>query len=166
MRETLDTYCIRTGNQTLLDQWDSQQNDPYTPQTVTYGSKKKMWWRCKEGHAWKASIYTRTGSGTGSPYCAGRKVLPGFNDLASTEPQIALQWHPGLNGSLTPEMVTSGTRRKVWWQCPEGHVWKAAIYSRTGQKKCGCPVCAGHIGRERLNRYQNILIEGKETIQI
>ena len=41
MRETLDTYCIRTGNQTLLDQWDSQQNDPYTPQTVTYGSKKK-----------------------------------------------------------------------------------------------------------------------------
>lgn len=46
-------------------------------------------------------------------------------------------------GSLTPEMVTAGSRKKVWWECPLGHVWKAAIYSRTGKKKCGCPVCAG-----------------------
>lgn len=82
-------------------------------------------------------------NGTGCPYCTNKKVLAGFNDLATVEPRIAAEWHPTLNGSLTPEMVTAGSRKKVWWECPLGHVWKAAIYSRTGKKKCGCPVCAG-----------------------
>ena len=44
-----------------------------------------------------------------------------------------------------PAKVTCGSRKKVWWQCPEGHVWKAAIYARAGPQKCGCPVCAGRV---------------------
>lgn len=40
--------------------------------------------------------------GGGCPYCAGRKVLPGFNDLASKSPDVAAQWNPALNGGLTP----------------------------------------------------------------
>ena len=43
-----------------------------------------------------------------SPYCAGRKVLAGFNDLATLAPEVACQWHTTLNGSLTPDMVTAG----------------------------------------------------------
>ena len=58
------------------------------------------------------------------------------------------QWMPVLYGMLTPRMVTTGSRKKVWWECPLGHVWKAAIYSRTGAKKCGCPVCAGKTGKK------------------
>ena len=75
----------------------------------------------------------------------GAMVLPGFNDLGTVEPEVARQWHPALNGTLTPELVTAGARRKVWWECDQGHVWKAAIYSRTGAQKCGCPVCAGRV---------------------
>ena len=60
-------------------------------------------------------------------------------------PEIAAQWHPTLNGNLTPAMVTAGSRKKVWWICSEGHVWKAAIYSRGGKQKTGCPVCAGKV---------------------
>ena len=48
-----------------------------------------------------------------------------------------------LNGALTPQMVTAGSHKKIWWRCPENHVWKAVVYSRTGPKRCGCPVCAG-----------------------
>lgn len=95
----------------------------------------------------------RAASGSGCPYCAGRKVLAGFNDLATREPLLAKQWHPKLNGSLTPEMVTPGSHRKVWWQCHEGHAWRAVIYSRTGPKRSGCPVCAGRV-RERKERYE------------
>jgi len=72
-------------------------------------------------------------------------VLKGFNDLATTAPKIAAQWHPELNGSLTPQMVTAGSRKKIWWHCAEGHVWKAVVYSRAGVQKSGCPVCAGRI---------------------
>lgn len=77
------------------------------------------------------------------PLLCGRKALAGFNDLATLAPEVAAQWYWTLNGSLTPEQVTAGSRRKVWWECPYGHVWKAAIYSRTGEQHSGCPVCAG-----------------------
>ena len=88
-------------------------------------------------------------SGAGCPYCAGKRVLAGFNDLATLCPEIAAQWDPSLNGALTPEMVMPGSHQKVWWRCPEGHVWKAAVFSRTGKQKCGCPVCAGNVRREK-----------------
>lgn len=127
----------------LAAEWDCEKNGTLTPQQVTPSSNRKVWWRCEKGHSYAAVIASRTVRGTGCPYCANRKVLPGFNDLETVEPKIAEQWHPTLNGNLTPGMVTAGSHRRVWWQCPEGHVWKAVIYSRAGPQKCGCPVCAG-----------------------
>ena len=54
-------------------------------------------------------------------------VQKGFNELAAKAPDVAAQWHPTLNGNLTPEMVTPGSHRRVWWQCPLGHTWKAFV---------------------------------------
>ena len=127
----------------LAAQWDGERNGPLAPDRVAPYSNRKVWWRCPRGHAYQAAVSARTYRGTGCPYCAGKKVLSGFNDLAALHPRIAAQWHPVLNGALTPEMVTAGSRRAVWWQCPEGHVWKARVHTRTGPQRCGCPVCAG-----------------------
>lgn len=150
----------------IAAQWHPVKNGNLTPQQVTPNSNRKVWWRCGKGHDYRAVVAARTVSGSGCPYCAGRKVLPGFNDLATLEPNVALQWHAALNGTLTPRMVTTGSRRKVWWECSQGHVWKAAIYSRTGPKKCGCPVCAGRVSKQRLARYRAALAEAKEVMQI
>ena len=111
-------------------------------------SSAMTWWRCDKGHSFPMRVAFRTTREQSCPYCARRKVLAGYNDLATVEPRIAAEWHPTLNGSLTPEMVTAGSRKKVWWECPLGHVWKASIYPRTGAKKCGCPVCAGKTRRK------------------
>ena len=73
-------------------------------------------------------------------------------------------WPPGTpwwrrNGTRpstaasTPQMVTAGSHKKVWWRCPENHVWKAVIYSRTGPKHCGCPVCAGKVSGRNQAQY-------------
>ena len=126
----------------IAAQWDRGRGG-LTPEAVSAYSNRKAWWRCEKGHSWQAVIAGRTKRGTGCPYCAGRKALPGFNDLATLHPDIAAQWHPTLNGGLTPEQVTAGARRAVWWRCPLGHVWKARVHSRTGRQHCGCPVCAG-----------------------
>lgn len=133
----------------IAAQWHPTRNEGLTPGQVTPQANRKVWWRCDLGHAYRAAVSARTVGGSGCPYCSGRKVLPGFNDLSTKEPEVAKQWHPTLNGTLTPEMVTAGSHRKVWWECDLGHVWKAAIYSRTGPKKCGCPVCAGHVSQKR-----------------
>ena len=129
----------------LAAQWHPTKNGSLTPQQITPCSNRKVWWRCELGHDYQACVSSRTANGSGCPYCAGRKVLPGFNDLATLAPELARQWHPTLNGTLTPDMVTTGSRRKVWWQCDQGHVWKSVIYSRAGSRQCGCPVCAGRV---------------------
>lgn len=141
----------------IAAQWHTEKNGTLTPQQVTPYVNRKVWWKCELGHSYQAMVAARTMSGTGCPYCAGRKVLPGFNDLATLYPEIAKQWHPTLNGTLAPDNVTVGSHRKVWWQCAEGHVWQAVIYTRTGVKKCGCPVCAGRVKRTKNERYQKII---------
>lgn len=139
---------------TIAAQWHSTKNAPLKPQQVTPNSNKKVWWRCEKGHEYQAAVSARIMHGSGCPYCSGRKVLPGFNDLATLQADVAKQWHGTLNGTLTPQMVTTGSHRKVWWECEQGHVWQAVIYSRTGPQKCGCPICGGRVSVKRLNRYQ------------
>ncbi len=137
-------------------QWHPEKNGPLTPEQVSPYSNRRVWWLCPLGHAWRTAVSARTMRGSGCPYCSGKKVLAGFNDLATLEPEIAAQWHPTLNGTLTPEMVTLGSNKRVWWQCSEGHVWQALVFSRAGSQKCGCPVCAGTISKRRLRRSRRL----------
>lgn len=127
----------------LAAQWLQEKNGSLSPDRVSVCSNKRVWWRCDMGHEWQSAVSARSSGRSGCPYCAGRRVLEGFNDLKTTEPLVAAQWHPTLNEGLLPTMVTAGSRKKVWWKCSDGHEWKAVIYSRAGARKCGCPVCAG-----------------------
>lgn len=137
MRETLYSYCKRTGMERLLNEW---ADDPCSPQTVTYGSKRQVWWTCKAGHRWQARIVDRVRE-TGCPYCSGTVVMPGVNDLAAMAPQIAREWHPARNGELKPDQVHSQSNRRVWWLCENGHSWQALVSARVAG--CGCPYCSG-----------------------
>lgn len=140
----------------IAAQWHQTKNGKLPPENVSPYSNRKSWWVCERDHEYTTQICARTMKGVGCPYCAGRKVLVGFNDLETLEPKLAAQWHPALTGTLTPRMVTTGSHQKVWWQCPNGHVWKAVVYSRARGKKCGCPVCAGKI---KESRYTDLVVE-------
>lgn len=127
----------------IAAQWHPELNGETAPDSISPFSNKKVWWVCEKGHAWDAAVALRTGKNQGCPYYANRRILPGFNDLRTKAPRVAAQWHPELNGGLTPEMVTPGSKKKAWWQCPQGHVWKAVIYSRASSQQHGCPICSG-----------------------
>ena len=127
----------------LISEWDWEKNGSLSPETLRPYSNRRVWWCCPLGHSYAAVIAARTTRKCGCPYCAGRKVFAGFNDLETKAPAVSAQWHPTLNAPLTTQQVTYGSNRKVWWICPLGHVWKATIASRTGKQQCGCPVCAG-----------------------
>lgn len=147
MRESLYDRCIRTGNTMLLSEWD-EQNAPLTPQTVSYGSKQKLWWRCAHGHRWQAAVYTRS-AGSGCPYCKGKAVLTGENDIASRHPALAVQWDMEKNAPLTPADVVPHSHRSVWWKCAQGHTWRATVHSRT--QGFGCPICTNRIPSAGVN---------------
>ncbi|WP_066297912.1 zinc-ribbon domain-containing protein [Bacillus sp. FJAT-29937] len=62
------------------------------------------------------------------------------NSLANLNPTLSKEWHPTMNGKLTPFAVASKTHRKAWWICVKGHEWEASISSRSGGN--GCPYCS------------------------
>lgn len=131
---------LKARHPALAEEWDAARNGELTPEDVQPGTMKKVWWRCREGHSWEAAVYSRT-AGTGCPYCAGNRLLPGVNDLATVAPLLAEEWDDDKNGSLRPKDVAGGTAKKVWWRCAKGHSWQAVVSSRVAGK--GCPYCAG-----------------------
>lgn len=138
----------------LSEEWDWEKNDEMgiKPDEVTAGSEKRAWWLGKCGHEWDMPIKSRTSQHQNCPYCSGRRVLTGFNSLSIISPQTAAEWHPTLNGTLTPDDVTVGSSRSVWWICSEcGHIWLAAISDRTTQSK-GCPKCAYKLRASKNSR--------------
>ncbi|MCL2765258.1 MAG: zinc-ribbon domain-containing protein [Treponema sp.] len=131
--------CLQALNPELSKQWHPTKNRDLTPNDVTRGSHRKVWWRCKNGHEYIASVTNRS-EGRGCPYCSGNRVCAD-NNLQSMNPDIAKQWHPTRNGGLRPNDVTTGSDKKVWWQCKKGHEWQAGIYNRVNGN--GCPYCSG-----------------------
>lgn len=134
--------------------WHPEKNGNRTAANTTPGSRNKAWWLCEKGHSWQAAPFSRTREkSSGCPYCTGRKVLAGFNDLGTLKPGLAEQWYQPLNGQLTPSDVTLGSNKKVWWRCSQHHVWQACVYARTKRNGTDCPVCAG-VARTRRIHYR------------
>ena len=128
-----------SDNAQLMAEWDWEKNKDFDPSQLTLGSNRKVWWVCSEGHKWEARVASRS-CGSGCPYCSGRKVLAGYNDLETLNPQLALEWNYEKNKSLLPTEVATGSGKKVWWKCSKGHEWQAVISSR--HNGVGCPVCS------------------------
>lgn len=117
--------------------WDTDKNQNTTPKDITYRTGSKFWWRCALNHEWEASVSNRV-AGSGCPICDNKIILPGFNDLASKNPELAARWHPTKNYPLTPNQVAEWSQKRVWWVCSKGHEWEAKI-----AKRHGCPICSG-----------------------
>ena len=131
---------LQTVNPSLANEWNYEKNNGLTPAEVMPGKKEKVWWKCKNGHEWEASVYSRS-SGCGCPYCAGNKVIKGENDLQTLNPNLSNQWNYDKNGDLLPTEVMPNSTQKVWWECSKGHEWLAVIESRN--RGNGCPYCSG-----------------------
>ena len=131
----------------LVKEWHPTRNIDLKPADVTKASGKRVWWQCLKHseHEWDAKVADRTGQGQGCPICTGNRVLEGFNDLCSTHPELAKEWHPSKNGHLKPSQVSKGSGQKIWWQCSThpDHKWDATVADRTGNGR-GCPICSGH----------------------
>ena len=105
---------------------------------VSYGSSQKVQWRCRIGHVFETTPNARTGrkgSKSGCPYCSGNAVLVGFNDIATTHPEISR-----MCIETNPSEISFGSHKKVLWECDLGHTWRAIV--KDVVSKSGCPTCA------------------------
>lgn len=134
-------YC--TNRKLLVGFNDLQTKYPYLsgqlkyidPKTIKYSSRETYTWECSRKHLWKSTVKNRV-SGKGCPYCAGTKVLKGFNDLQTVKPELAKEWGNNPKG---PHEYTYSSGKKVNWICVKGHSWNACINNR--YRGSSCPEC-------------------------
>jgi len=140
----VNSNCLNTLRPDLAKEWHPTLNGELTPYDVTVGSDKQVWWKCEKGddHEWKVNIKSRN-NGNGCAICSN-KVIVESNCLNTLRPDLAKEWHPTLNGDLTPYDVGTGSGKNIWWKCEKGddHEWKAKPNSRVSMKT-NCPVCSG-----------------------
>ena len=129
MKGVMDVATLFPDIALEADDWDAR--------TVVANSGKILPWRCCEGHAWDATVNHRTPPrNSGCPFCAGNKVLTGFNDLVTLLPELARQAH-----GWDPTTVSPGRDKKLKWKSDLVHEWKAPLNNRTHPREGGSPVC-------------------------
>jgi hypothetical protein len=67
------------------------------------------------------------------------KISSKHRSLYELKPELLKEWHPTLNGDLTPRKVNITHAKPVWWICGQSHEWQATIKSRI--QGIGCPFC-------------------------
>jgi hypothetical protein len=147
---------LSTIHPEIAAQWHPDKNGEIAPSSVSVGSAKSYWWKCNYGHEWRAALSSRRRNGC--PVCGNRIVIAGENDLCTTNPEIAAQWHPEKNRDLQPSQVALGQTKSIWWRCSEGHEWKATLDTRS---RSGCPRCAKY-GFDQSEDAELYFIENTE----
>lgn len=135
-------FATTNDNPKLLEEWDYEENAKLgiSPDSLTKGSKKKVWWKCSKGHRWQTTIAERN-RGSGCPVCSGRLVDTGVNDLKTLRPELICEWNTSKNDGLLPSQVSVNSNKKVWWKCSKcGNEWEAIVQVRS--RGAGCPECA------------------------
>ena len=148
----------------LMEDWDYEKNDKLglNPKTIYKTSHERVWWKCKKcGNEWQTLVLSRTTTNNNCPVCAGTEVLTGYNDLATTNPELLREWNYEKNKKigLDPTMIKSGTQRKAWWICPKGHEYFSVISNR--RKGVGCPICTN---KKVLTGYNDLATTNPELL--
>ena len=121
----------------LIVEW-SKKNLPLTPDDITFGSNKIVWWKGSCGHEWQTSVKARS-NGEKCPICSGARAVAGINDLSTLKPGLASEW--SKKNEIKPTEVTVGSHKKVIWKYRLGHEWTASVKSRSINGS-GCPYCS------------------------
>jgi hypothetical protein len=108
----------------------------WDPRTEVAGSNHKRDWICPLGHIADQKISDKV-KGHGCPICSGKRVLVGFNDLATIRPDLARE-----ADGWDPSTVTAFSKKRRRWRCALGHTWEINVDVR---HRHGCPVCAGRV---------------------
>lgn len=127
----------------LWIEWDFEKNDElgFDIWKMTKGTAKEVYWMCENNHS-KLNRVNRKVAGIKCPYCSNKELLKGFNDMWTTNPQLASLLSDSEDGYKY--MQSSG--KKVNWKCTNCNstIKNRAIYSVLS-KGISCPNCSDGI---------------------
>ena len=117
--------------------WNEDANGSI--ENYTRASSRIVNWKCEKGHSWD-NIISKQVKYNSCPYCDGRFLVKGVNDVAIVYPELVREWDKEANGKEANE-VKASSHLYAFWKCDKGHSWRANIGNRVKGK--GCPYCAG-----------------------
>lgn len=134
-------------NPELAKEWHPTKNGELTPDKISYGSDKKVWWIGKCGHEWKTKVNLRN-NGSQCPYCSNHKLLVGFNDLNTTSTELSKLLYKKEYGYTCMKSST----KKLLWKCDKcKSLYVRSVNSQSKSKRC--PYCSG----TKVNSTNSIL---------
>lgn len=150
----LRTWCLLNGEfgKTLVQEWTGilETDEVINMEDVSYGSIKRLRWRCSKGHEWFTTINNRTSNKHGCPYCNGKRI----SDIGSLKnwcsmngefgKQLEMEWTGELETGeiIDIDKIKYASVKKVKWKCKNNHEWFIGPNSRT-IRRSGCPYCTG-----------------------
>ena len=150
----------------LLQYWDFKKNGNISPETISLFSHKEVYWKCKDcGNEWKDKVSVM--SKKKKPYCeycSNRKLLTGFNDLETLNPELAKEWDYCKNTKKPSEVKYNDSIEKYMWICSKcGRSYPSSVYDRNTRNR-GCPDC----GREKtiVSHYKKVINKTTNEIYI
>jgi len=87
------------------------------------------------------------------------KSVSKLSSLFDIAPSLVKEWHPSVNGNLTPRNVKMNYAKKVWWLCRDGHEWQATIKCRL--KRNDCPICEKEAAKKKVDLSLDLPTFGK-----
>lgn len=154
------SWCIQNGRETLLAEWDTENNS-CTPNSKSFGSHYKAAWKCSKcGYKWQAITKSRSLLNAGCPKCGFAKMSiaqsqpTAFGDVESFCKTHQLEWllnewDDEENNGLKPSEVARSSRKyKIAWKCSMcGYQWKLSpnarirVFSDDQLRVSECPMC-------------------------
>ncbi|MDE0572167.1 zinc-ribbon domain-containing protein [Demequina sp. B12] len=135
---------IATTHPHLAALWDGtvEQRQPHEVSARHTGVRIHL--RCPSGHTWVRSP-ARLVAAPSCPYCEGRTLTPGINDLATTHPDLVTRWDHTANSPLAPNDVSAGATFRATWHCPYDHHFTQKVGYMARRATPSCPVCNGRL---------------------
>jgi hypothetical protein len=129
-------YCAKKENKEYLLKEFSNKN-VRKPNQIAYKSNDTFLWCCEKCTGeYLAKLSNRT-NGRNCPYCSGRKVLKGYNDLWTTNPEIAKL----LKDKQLGYEITAGSNKKEWFVCPDCGIEQRKMVWNVYHQKFSCFKC-------------------------
>lgn len=101
------------------------------------GKDKKIKFKCKNNHVWESRPHDIL-HGYYCPFCSGNKILKGFNDMWTTNPDMASMLYDKNVGYE----VSAGSNQKLEFVCPQCGHHKFVTPHRIKGAGFSCPVCS------------------------
>lgn len=146
-----------TENPRIKEFYNFEKNIGIDYRKLTPGSRQLIWLKCPVcGYEFEVT----PNKFSGCDFCAGGIIRPGYNDVATLFPELALDFVPELNPEVDLTKEAYSSTKLVRWKCHVcGEEWTTQIYSRILNSKkpvtiTKCKKCA--VVQKRKEEYPEL----------